>query len=116
MTNWRTNLGGAISITGTSLIGIGVLTQLTQLSPDAASMLSPAVYKLMWIVALIGFVLSAIGKGVTALFAADAKSVKDIQAQINLVPKAIDTGDTSMLYKTQVEQKQAAPTTENQTK
>jgi hypothetical protein len=105
MSNWRTNLGGAISITGTSLIGIGVLTQLTQLSPDAASMLSPAVYKLMWYAAFVGFVLSAVGKGVTALFAADAKSVKNLQEQINMVPKAIDTGDTSMLYKTQLEQK-----------
>lgn len=92
-------MGGAISVTGTSLIGIGVLTQLTQLSPDTSSMLTHKQLVVMWYVALVGFVLSAVGKGVTALFAADAAQVKDIQDQMAQVPKAIETGDTTMLTK-----------------
>jgi hypothetical protein len=81
MTNWKTNLGGAIAVTGTSLIGIGVLTQLTQLSPDVA--LPHSVLTGMWYVALDGFILSAIGKGVTALFAADASQVDKIAQTVD---------------------------------
>jgi len=105
MNNWRTNLGGAISVTGTGLIGIGVLSQLSQLSPKT-QMLSPAQLTVMWYVALAGFVMSCIGKGVTALFSADAKTVQTTQTQIaelqlrsNIVPNAIESGDTSMLRK-----------------
>lgn len=98
MTNWRTNLGGAISITGTSLIAIGTLSQLTQLSPDTA-VLTPHQLRALWYVAVVGFVLSAVGKGVTALFAADATTVKNIQNQLAKVPDAIDSGDTSQLKK-----------------
>ncbi len=85
MTNWRTNLGGAISVTGTLLISVGTLTQLTQLSPNTSTMLNPSQLAAMWYVALAGFVLSAIGKGVTALFSADAKVLKEVVAQSNAI-------------------------------
>ncbi len=78
--NWRTNLGGAISVTGTGLIGIGVLSQLSQLSPKT-QVLSPEQLAVMWYVALSGFVLSCVGKGVTALFAADAKALDQTKQQ-----------------------------------
>lgn len=71
--NWRTNLGGAISVTGTSLIGIGLLGQ-TQKQTN-----------FLWWVACTGFVLSAMGKGVTALFAADAAQVKDVAVELDRV-------------------------------
>lgn len=108
--NWRTNLGGAISVTGTSLIGIGVLPQLTQLSPNTSSTLTPHQLAALWYVALAGFILSGIGKGVTALFAADAAQLKSVQAQLDEVPKAIDSGDTTVLYRTQAQQKDAGKT------
>jgi ABC-type enterochelin transport system permease subunit len=82
--NWRTNLGGAISVIGTTLIGVGLIPQLSGLP-----------YKHQVYIALIGFVLSGIGKGVTALFAADAKAVAALTGvvqqhadAINLVPNA----------------------------
>ena len=84
MTNWRTNLGGAISVTGTTMISIGILTQLTQLSPNTP-MPSPGQLKTMWYVALVGFVLSAVGKGFTALFAADSKTLNDVAEKTNAI-------------------------------
>jgi hypothetical protein len=69
--NWRTNIGGAISVLGTSLIGFGILPQL-----------SGAPSKLLTYTAFIGFVLSAIGKAATALFAADAAQVNLIASQV----------------------------------
>jgi hypothetical protein len=93
MTNWRTNLGGAISVLGTGLIGISVVPQLAGVAS-----------KLLLYCTVAGFVLSAVGKAVTALFAADAKSVAVAQTQIaelqlrsNIVPNAIESGDTSQL-------------------
>ena len=82
--NWRTNLGGAIAITGTSLIGAGVLPQLL---PASTSHLSAGQLSALWDVAFIGFVLSCVGKGVSSLFAADAAVVKD---QITAVATAVD--------------------------
>ena len=71
MKNWKTNLGGAISVLGTSLIGFGVLPQL-----------SGAPSKLLTYTAFAGFCLSALGKALTALFAADASQVASIAAQV----------------------------------
>lgn len=82
--HWQTNLGGAISVTGTTLIGIGVLTQLTQLSPGT-SMFSQHQLAVLWYVAVVGFVLSAVGKGLTALFAADAGTVNNIAAAVDQI-------------------------------
>lgn len=87
--NWKTSLGGAISIMGTSLIGIGTLTQLTQLSPTTN--VPPKLLTLMWYVAAGGFILSAIGKGITSLFAADASTVSDVVSRVNTVAQAVDT-------------------------
>jgi len=78
MKNWRTNLGGAISVLGTSLIGFGVLPQLSGVPSKALTY-----------TAFAGFVLSAIGKSVTALFAADSKSVNDNADQIEQIKTQI---------------------------
>jgi len=72
MKNWKTNLGGALSITGTALIGYGVLPQL---SGEPNTVMSK--------IALVGFILSALGKGVGFLFAADASELKHAVDQIN---------------------------------
>ena len=71
--HWKTNLGGAVSVTGTTLIGVGVLGNLTA-GPHSA---------LLWYIALVGFFLSAIGKGLTAVFAADATMVNNIAASVD---------------------------------
>jgi len=85
MKNGKTNLGGAISVMGTSLIGIGLLSQLTQLSPNSSTLLSPTQLAVMWYIALAGFILSALGKGITALFAADATTVNTIAAAVDKI-------------------------------
>jgi hypothetical protein len=87
MTHWQTNLGGAISVLGTSLIGVGVLAQASQLSPNSAFILDSDQLALMWYVALAGFILSAVGKGLTALFAADARTVNNVAAEVDRVNK-----------------------------
>lgn len=74
MRNWKTNLGGAISITGTTLIATGVV-------PALADVHSPL---LTWI-ALVGFILSAVGKGLTALFAADAATVAELTSRVDSI-------------------------------
>jgi class 3 adenylate cyclase len=73
--NWRTNLGGAVSVTGTTLIGVGVLGNL---SPGSHS-------GVLWYIALAGFILSAIGKGLTAVFAADATTVANVAAAVDTI-------------------------------
>ena len=84
MKNYRTNIGGAISVLGTSLIGFGVLPQL-----------SGAPSKLLTWTAFAGFILSAIGKAVTALFAADAAHVDTLSAQVAENTAAIAKSETS---------------------
>jgi hypothetical protein len=73
--HWQTNLGGAVSVTGTTLIGVGVLGNLTA-GPHST---------LLWYVALVGFILSATGKGLTALFSADARTVNNVAASVDMV-------------------------------
>lgn len=73
-TNWKTNLGGAVSVLGTSLIGIGLVPQVAG---------APSKF-LTWL-AVAGFVLSAFGKAITALFAADASSVKNVAAEVDRI-------------------------------
>ena len=90
MTNWRTNLGGAISVTGTTLIGVGVLGNLGEDKTHAT---------LLWWIALIGFILSAVGKGVTSLFAADASQVKNIAAAVDKINQSGASSDTATLSK-----------------
>ncbi len=92
-TNWQTNIGGALGALGSALVGVGVVPQLAG-TPN----------KFLTVVAIAGFFCSAAGKFFTALFAADAKTVAAAQTQIaelqlrsNIVPNAIDSGDTSAL-------------------
>lgn len=106
LNNWRTNLGGAISITGTSLIGAGLLPQLSQLNPTTAGMLSHGQLSALWWTAFAGFVLSCIGKGVTSFFAADAVVVKQVVQKVEAVAEVVDkinqvgpSPDTEMLSK-----------------
>ena len=89
MKNWKTTIGGAISALGTALMGVGLLSQLTQLSPDAKMLLTAAQLSAMWWVALAGFIVSCIGKFLTALFAADASQVQSISAQVEKNTSAI---------------------------
>lgn len=98
MKSWRTNLGGAIAVTGTALLAVGTLSQLSQLEPDAAVLTTKQLH-VMWYVALVGFIMVAVGKGLAFLFAADASQIKDIQNQLDKIPDAIDSGDTSPLKK-----------------
>ena len=63
MTNWKTTLGGAVSAFGTSLAGVGVLGQFTEPPSEAR--------KILWYVALAGFILSGAGKFFTGLWAED---------------------------------------------
>ena len=72
MKNYRTNLGGAVSVVGTTLIGVGVMGNM-QDGPYS---------KVLWWIALVGFIISAIGKGLTALFAADATTVQDLHSRV----------------------------------
>ena len=74
MTNWRTNIGGAVSVLGTSLIGIGLVPQVSG---------TPS--KFLTYTAVVGFILSALGKSLTALFAADASTVKNIAAAVDQI-------------------------------
>lgn len=85
MKNWNTNLGGAISVTGTTLIGVGVLAQLTQLSPASATILTDHQVVVLWYVSLVGFVMSAVGKGLTALFAADASKLAELSSKVDSI-------------------------------
>ena len=68
------NIGGAMTVTGTSLIACGVLPQLGGAQSSA-----------LWYLALAGFILSAAGKGVTVLFTADATSVKNVSVEVDRI-------------------------------
>ena len=72
--NWKTNLGGAISLLGTSLLGVGILPQI-----------GGANNPVLWWIALVGFILKAIGEFLTALFAADATAMNNIAAAVDKI-------------------------------
>lgn len=97
---------------GNGLAGVGVLSQLSQLSPNT-SVLSTSQLHVLWWVALIGFVLKCIGSGVTALFAADAKQLAITQQQtsndIENLKSAVRTGDTSIIARNDVASQQKQP-------
>lgn len=84
MASWRTNLGGAISTLATALTGTGVLGLHSGYNHT----------NVMWWTAFSGFVLSGVGKAITALFAADAADVRNLRAQ---TATAISTGDVTPL-------------------
>lgn len=85
MKNWRTNLGGAVSTLGTTLIGVGVLGTMDSDERRAG---------LLWWVAFVGFCISAVGKMLTALFAADAVAVKQLTDRVETVE-----GNTATIIK-----------------
>lgn len=81
MTKSKTNLGGALMVLGTTLTGVGVLTQF---APSVGMSIPHSVMIAMWFVALVGFIVGAVGKFVTAYFAAD-------NADVTAVAKTVDT-------------------------
>ena len=84
MKNWRTTISAAVTVTGTALVGVGGLTQLNQLNPNSKGIPNEMLV-VMWYVMLAGFVLSAIGKGLGLLFAADAGALKQVAEQANAI-------------------------------
>jgi hypothetical protein len=82
MKSWRTTISAAVTVTGTALVGVGGLTQLNQLNPNSKGM-SDDQMAVMWYIMAAGFVLSAIGKGLGLLFAADATVLKNVVQQAN---------------------------------
>lgn len=90
MRNWKSTIGGAFGALGTALMGIGIVPQLGG-SPST----------LLTYIALAGFICNAIGIFFGHLFAADAAAVRGLQAQMAVVPEAIDSGNTEMLKKAQ---------------
>lgn len=72
--HWQTNLGGAISILGTTLLGAGLVPQLAGIHSNT-----------LLVITIAGLVLSGIGKGVAFLFAADAKTVNNIAAAVDKI-------------------------------
>ena len=89
--SWKTTIGGAFVALGTTLMGIGVVPQLSG-EPN----------KTLSAIALVGFVVSAIGQFFAHLFAADQTSV------IDAIQKS--GGDTSQLERPSIEDKQTVPT------
>lgn len=72
MRNWRTSLGGAIGVTGITLTG-GVVVM--HLAKDDG--------KLAVTIATVGVILSAVGRGLGALFSADAKQLKILEDKVS---------------------------------
>lgn len=71
-TNYKSTIAGAFSALGTTLMGMGVVPQLSG---------TPSKY--LTYVATAGFICTAIGQFLGHLFAADAKTVNDLKAQVN---------------------------------
>ena len=95
VSNYKSTIGGAFSALGTTLMGIGIIPQLAG-TPN----------KVLLYVAIAGFVCTAIGQFLGHLFAADAKTVRDLSEQvqsntidITTAKATIVTGDTSLINK-----------------
>jgi|ERR1051325_12055771 hypothetical protein len=88
MKSWQTTLGGALTVFGKALVGVGVLPQL-----------AGAPSKLLLFIALTGFIIEAIGGFFASLFAADAQALKQLSQRVDLNTTAVLTGDTSHLTK-----------------
>jgi hypothetical protein len=97
MKNYRTTISGAISVFGSVLFA-------APLTVAVAGVEFPK--KLIVTFMAVGFVCSAIGKALQALFAADAKHVEDqVQNLKSDVKTSIDSGNTELLRKTEIETK-----------
>ena len=90
MTNYKTTIGGALSVLGTTLVGVGIVPQLAGVPSHVLTIL-----------AVVGFGCSALGKFLTALFAADATQLKNLQQQMTNTQSAVVTGDTTIITKNQ---------------
>lgn len=99
MKNWKTSIGGAIGTTGTALLGVGILPQLSQLSPTTSHILSPYILDILWYTAFVGFIMTALGKGVTSFFAADASNLKDVAAGVDKINLEGPSSDTQLFVK-----------------
>lgn len=90
MKSIKTTIGGALGTLGTTLTGFGTLSALNQFNGTGN------ISKMTFYFVVSGFVLSAIGKFFTALFAADNSEVQralaDHEARISKV-----AGDTTQL-------------------
>ena len=73
-THWQTNIGGAVGTIGTVLLGVGLVPQLMGLPSK-------------WLTGILvaGLICSALGKGLTALFAADATVVNNVAAAVDKI-------------------------------
>ena len=89
--NWKTNIGGAISVMGTSLLGIGLLTQLAPLLPNSQDAIPPEILRACWWLAFVGFILSAVGKGLASFFAADASTLSNLTKAVQQHADAINS-------------------------
>jgi fructose-specific phosphotransferase system IIC component len=94
MNNRKTTLGGAISKAGTTMIGVGLLPQLSGLPPKVATY-----------VALAGFILNIIGGFITAYYAADTTTVRNIADAVD----QINQGGTSVFAPPAVEKQANKP-------
>lgn len=63
MNNWKSNLGNALGASGSMMVGIGVVPQVTGASSH-----------ILTNVALVGFFMNVVGTFFTHLFAQDAKA------------------------------------------
>jgi hypothetical protein len=83
-----------LEILGTSLVGVGVVPQLGTFGS-----------KTLNIIALIGFILVAAGKALTALFSANPVAIKattdSLQAQVVANTNSIVTGDSGHAVRAQ---------------
>lgn len=89
--NYRSTLGGACSAAGTTLMGIGVMSQFNGASSN-----------MIRAITLAGFILTAAGQFFGHLFAADAKQVSNLTQLVNANAEALRTGDTSLIAKADV--------------
>jgi len=99
MRSIKSTIGGAFSALGSALMGVGILPQLSGNTSHTLTVL-----------ATIGFCCNAIGTFLGHLFAADARELKNLSAQVEENKTAIETtaqavtsGDTTELRKSQVE-------------
>lgn len=92
--SWKSTIGGAFSALGKTLMGIGILPQLSGIP-------SP----MLTHVALAGFVCDGIGTFLGHLFAADATALQVLNQKVDQNADAVATGDTAMLTKRSITDK-----------
>ena len=91
-TNWKTTISGAFNALGTTLMGVGIIPQLSGTSS-----------KFLMYVAITGFICKAVAEFLGHLFAADASQLKDIANQVSDI-KQQQSSNTDFIAKQQVGQ------------